>query len=117
MKELYNKAMEAHAKMLEIHIDTKTTDADFHEKTAKFYEVLFDVAHKIGEKHVDLWWSLSSMLLEEKKNKAHKLITNMIEEVNTHHKNNEITLGTEDLLGSLANSLEDIKGTSKSFLN
>jgi hypothetical protein len=33
--------------MLEIHIDTKTKDLVFHEKTADFYEKLFDISHQI----------------------------------------------------------------------
>jgi hypothetical protein len=33
--------------MLEIHIDTKSTDVVFHEKTGDFYEKLFSVAHAI----------------------------------------------------------------------
>jgi hypothetical protein len=47
MKELYKKALEAHNKMLELHIDTKTMEADFHNESEKFYEELFKVAHLI----------------------------------------------------------------------
>ena len=37
----YQKALKAYLEMLEIHIDTKTTDIVFHEKTQDFYEKLF----------------------------------------------------------------------------
>jgi hypothetical protein len=47
MKNLYKKALEAHNAMLELHIDTKTSDAIFHKETETFYETLFDVAHEI----------------------------------------------------------------------
>gem|GEM_PF-1757173 len=47
MKELYQKALKAYLEMLEIHIDTKTTDVVFHEKTGDFYEKLFSIAHSI----------------------------------------------------------------------
>jgi len=47
MKQLYQKALTAYLEMLEIHIDTKTTDIVFHEKTADFYEKLFNIAHQI----------------------------------------------------------------------
>ncbi len=117
MEKLYKKAIEAHAEMLQIHIDTKTTDADFHEETEGFYETLFDTAHKIWEKHVDLWGKLSSETLEEKKLRANNIISNMRKDIEAYHSDNKITLGTEDLLGSLANSLEDIEWSSKAFLN
>ncbi len=116
MKNLHQKAIEAYIEMLQIHINTKTTDADFHEETEGFYETLFDVAHKIWEKHVDLWGQLTGETLDQKKKRANTIIVNMKKEIETHHKNEEITLGTEDLLGSLANSLEDIEWSSRAFL-
>jgi len=102
--------------MLLLHIDTKTTDPVFHRESEKFYEVLFDVAHQIGEKYVDLWGNLSNISLEEKKNRAYELIRQIKQEIEEYHKNNEVTLGTEDLLGSLANSLEDIEWSAKGFI-
>jgi len=47
MKELHQKALEAYTEMLQIHIDTKTTDLLFHKETESFYDTLFEVAHKI----------------------------------------------------------------------
>jgi hypothetical protein len=47
MKELHQKALKAYIDMLQIHIDTKTSDERFHEMTAGFYETLFKIAHEI----------------------------------------------------------------------
>ena len=102
--------------MLQIHIDTKTLDADFHKETESFYESLFDLAHNVWEKHVDLWGQLNNSSLEEKKQRANEIIVNMRKEVNAYAQNNEITLGTEDMLGSLANNIENIEWTSRAFL-
>jgi len=116
MKKLYEKALKAYIEMLAIHIDTKTTDALFHNETEKFYETLFDVAHEIGEKYVDLWGKLDNTSLEEKKQRANKIIEDLRKEIENYHKNNEVSLWTEDLLGSLANDLENIEWTSKWFI-
>ncbi len=116
MKELYQKALKAYLEMLEIHIDTKTTDVVFHEKTGDFYEKLFEVAHSIWERYVDLDGKLREDSLEEKKKRANEIISNLKKEIETYHEKNEITLGTEDLLGGLADELEDIEGTSKGFI-
>ena len=43
MKETYIKILKAYLEMLEIHINTKTIDPIFHQKTQEFYEKLFDV--------------------------------------------------------------------------
>jgi len=117
MKELHLKAIKAYIDMLSIHIDTKTKDTVFHKETEDFYNSLFDIAHKIWEKYVDLWWSLSETSLEDKKNKANSIIENLRKEIENYKENNEVSLWTEDLLWTLASDLEDIEWTSKSFLN
>lgn len=116
MKELHKKALEAYIKMLTIHIDTKTSDPVFHPETEWYYEQLFTVAHKIGEKYVDLDGELTDMSLKEKKKEANKIIRELKEEIEKYMEENETTLWTEDLLGSLANDLEDIEWSSKAFL-
>ena len=116
MKDLYKKALEAYLKMLEIHIDTKTIDAWFHKANEKFYETLFEVAHKIWEKSVDLWWKLNDLSLEEKKKESNNIIKSLREEIEKYKDENELTLWTEDLLWSLCNSLEDIEWTSRAFV-
>ena len=58
LEQLYLKALMSYIEMLEIHIDTKTGPEPFHRKTAEFYELLFDVAHELAERHVDLGWQI-----------------------------------------------------------
>ena len=116
MKKLYENALQAYIEMLTLHIDTKTTDALFHKESEKFYEVLFDVAHEIGEKYVDLWGNIKELPLQEKKNKANKIIKELRQAIEEYKENNEVSLWTEDLLGSLSNDLENIEWTSKWFV-
>ena len=116
MNDLYFKALKAYTEMLTLHINTKTTDNPFHKESESFYETLFDITHKIWEKHVDLWWDLIELSLEEKKKKAHDIIKTLKKEIEDYKENNKVTLWTEDLLGSLANSLEDIQWSAKAFL-
>jgi len=99
MKDLHQKALKAYLEMLEIHIDTKTTDLLFHEKTADFYEKLFDVAHKIGERYVDLDGSLRTDTLSEKKKRVNEIISNLKKEIENYQSSHDLTLGTDDLLG------------------
>lgn len=116
MKELHLKAVKAYIEMLSIHIDTKTTDADFHKDSEWYYETLFEVAHKIWEKYVDLWGKLSEITLDEKKKKANAIIENIRKEIENYKENNKVSLGTEDLLWSLANDLENIEWSSKAYI-
>lgn len=116
MKTLHEKALAAYIEMLQIHIDTKTQDLLFHEKTWDFYEKLFDVAHQIGERYVDLDGSLRTDTLEQKKKRANEIISNLKKEIELYQSQNDLTLGTDDLLGGLADELEDIEWTSKAFL-
>lgn len=116
MKKLYEKAIKAYLEMLTLHIDTKTTDVVFHKETEKFYDTLFDIAHSIWEKYVDLWWTLDSDSLIEKENRANLIILNLRKEIENYKDENKVSLWTEDLLWSLANSLENIEWTSRWFL-
>ncbi|MCH2188596.1 hypothetical protein MK079_02085 [Candidatus Gracilibacteria bacterium] len=116
MKELHKKALQAYIEMLTIHIDTKTTDPVFHPATEEMYEALFEVAHKLGEKHVDLGGNLIDDSLESKKSQAVSILENLKKDIEDHHASNDVTLGTEDLLGSLANTLEDNIGNAKAFV-
>jgi len=116
MKDLHLKAIKAYIEMLSIHIDTKTSDIVFHKETEWFYETLFEVAHKIWERHVDLWGKLSETNLEEKKKKANEIIASIRKEIENYEANNKVSLWTQDLLGALADDLEDIEWSSKAFL-
>jgi len=116
MKDLHKKALAAYLEMLEIHVDTKTTDLVFHEKTRDFYEILFDVAHKIGERYVDLDWSLRTDSLADKKKRVNEIISNLRKDIEMYQEESNSSLWTDDLLGWLADDLEDIEWTSKAFL-
>ncbi len=116
MKDLFKKAMDAYVEMLILHIDTKTMDAEFHEMSARFYETLFNTAHTIGEKYVDLGNKIDKWTLQEKIKLANKLIAEVKVAVEKEEKKKTTSLGTKDLLGTLANDLENIQGTAKSFL-
>lgn len=113
MNELFEKAFAAYTQMLKIHINTKTMDRDFHEATEVFYEALFTCAHKIWEKHVDLGGRLSGENLAEEKALALKTLEDFRKELEAYSKSWDISLGTEDLLGSLANDIEFNIGTAK----
>lgn len=116
MKNLHQKALEAYIEMLQIHIDTKTTDLLFHKETESFYDTLFSVAHKIWERYVDLDWELVDGSLSSKKKRANEIISNLKIEIEEYQANNDLTLWTDDLLWGLADDLEDIEWTSKAFL-
>lgn len=116
MKNLHQKALEAYIEMLQIHIDTKTTDLLFHKETENFYDTLFSVAHKIWERYVDLDWELVDGSLSNKKKRANEIISNLKREIEEYQANNDLTLWTDDLLWGLADDLEDIQWTSKAFL-
>jgi len=116
MKDLYKIALKAHNDMLQIHIDTKTKDAIFHKQTEWFYENLFKIAHDIWEKNSDLWFILNETSVDDNKEKANKIIKELKNEVIKYMKNNDVTLWTEDLLGSIANKLENIEWDSRCFI-
>lgn len=116
MKELHLIALKAYLDMFKLHIDTKTKDVLFHKETEVFYEKLFDVAHQIWEKYVDLGWNLEETSLNEKYFKANEIISNLRKEIENFEKNNDLTLWTQDMLWTIASDLEDIEGTSKAFL-
>ncbi len=98
MKELHLKALQAYLEMLQIHINTKTTDLVFHEKTADFYEKLFSIAHQIGERYIDKDGKLRDDSLESQKQRAHDIIKNLQNDIEVYVKTNTLSLGTDDLL-------------------
>lgn len=116
MKELYQKALKAYLEMFEIHMNTKTTDKVFHEATEWFYETLFDVAHKVWERYVDKWGKLNELSLDEQKKRANEIIQNLRKDLEDFAENNELSLWTEDLIGWLADEIEDLEWTAKSVL-
>lgn len=117
MKDLHKKALEAYIKMLTIHIDTKNKDDLLHAETEAYYLKLFDVAHRVGERHVDLGWEFESSSVDEKKKQVVDIISGLRTDIEEYSKSNDISLGTHGLLASLASDLEDIEWSSKVFEN
>lgn len=115
MKELHLKAIKAYLEMLTIHIDSKTMDDTLHAETEGYYEKLFDVAHQIGERHVDLGGSFEETSVEQKEEQVMDIITNLKNDIESYVENNKTSLWTTKLLSDLANGLEDIEGSSKIF--
>lgn len=116
MLKLHEKALELYIEMLQIHITTKTMDDTFHKNTERFYEVMFDCAHQIWERYVDLWGSLKEWSIEKLHKRANEIIVEMKKEIEKFNEEWKASFGTEDLLWTLANDLEDIEWTSKCFL-
>lgn len=115
MKNLYLKALKAYLEMLEIHIDTKTSDLVFHEKTWDFYEKLFEIAHSIWERYVDLDWKLRDDSLDLKKQKSLEILKSLLKDIEDFWENNKLSYGTDDLLWWIADDLEDLIWTAKWF--
>jgi len=69
------------------------------------------------EKHVDLGGELEESSLRDKKQQAKEIIAKLRNDIEEYVANEDISLGTEDMLGSLANNLQNIEGTAQSFLN
>lgn len=108
MKNLHKKALQAYIEMLTIHIDTKVSDPLFHSETEAFYETLFDVAHEIWERYVDLWGQIEDSSLEEKKKKSEQIIADLQQEIEEYSKENKVSLGTHHLLWELASKIENM---------
>ena len=117
MKDLHKKALEAYLEMLEIHIDTKSQYSGLHLWTEKYYETMFEIAHKIWERYVDLWGKLRDDSLENKKKRVNELISNLRENIEQYMEEEEITIWTDAMLSWLVDQLEDLEWSSKSFLH
>lgn len=64
MNDIYVKALKAYIEILSIHISSKSKDNLFHKETENFYEILFDIAHDLWEKEVDLWKNIREDTLQ-----------------------------------------------------
>ena len=114
MNKLYWEALKAYIEVLELHIDTKTNDYIFHKESENIYKELFEIAHSLGEKHVDLWWTIDWKTLDKRK-KSLLILQNLKEKIEKYKQEENVSLWTEDLLWSIANKLEDMIWTSKSL--
>ena len=69
--DAYFKLLDLYVVMLTLHIDVKNKDPEFHEQTEQRYQLLFGVAHQLGERYIDISdWSLLEGALELKYEKA-----------------------------------------------
>lgn len=106
MKETYIKILKAYLEMLEIHINTKTIDPIFHQKTQEFYEKLFDIAHNLWERFIDLDWKIRNDSIQEQKTRALELLTQSLKDLEDLNSNWNLSLWTQDLVWWLADELE-----------
>lgn len=96
------------------HIQTKTTESQFHEKSQEFYELLFEVFHLISEKRVDLELDEvkdCDILIQDTYNaieEAKTIVYDMVKEDNS--------IGMDNLLRGLADKLEGACGNSRAFI-
>ena len=96
------------------HIQTKTTNSQFHEKSQEFYELLFDVFHNLSEKRVDI--ALDTVPDDEESIKraydaieeAKTIIESMVKDDNS--------VGMDNLLRGMADKLEFACGNARAFI-
>lgn len=114
MKDLFAKALIAYVELLEIHIDSKTGDEPFHEKTWEFYELLFNIAHDIWERYVDLWEALRSDQWDcsAQANRVVELLTTLKDELESVEW---VSKGTENLIYNYLDKLEFAIGSATWF--
>ena len=108
------KLFSIYKRLLELHIQTKTTDLVFHQASEKFYDLMFSVFHDISEKRQDneldvaidceVAWQEAYDLLEEAKAE----IESMIEWENTKWMDN--------LLRGIVDKLEFACWTARGFV-
>lgn len=115
MKELFLKALLTYVEVLEIHIDTKIGNEPFHRKTWEFYEELFNIAHTIWERCVDLWeplrWDNGNCV--EQSNKLLEVLENLKKEIEVF---DAPTKWVDNLLMNHLDSLENIIWSAKGFI-
>lgn len=109
-----DKIFNLYKMVLLAHIGTKTNDPLFHEKSAGFYELLFDVFHTISEKKQDIGLDESLDCEIARKTsydaleKAKEIVGSMISKDNS--------IGMDNLLRGLYDKLETACGSAKSFI-
>lgn len=103
---------EVYKRLFILHIETKTIDSQFHEKSQEFYEEMFAIVHEIAEKRQDIeadaptdakYWKEAYDLIEESKQIIEKMI------------NTKNTPWMDNLLRSIADRLETQCGNARAF--
>ena len=102
-------------RLLDIHIRVKTLDPLFHEKTEAAYEFAFDVYHKLNEKYEDTGYATTSDTdLQSLKNEAYALVEGLKADMYAE-ASEKTTVGTDNLVRSLADIAELICGNLRGF--
>lgn len=113
MDKLLLQVFELFHVLFDTHIRTKTTDRLFHEDSAQFYEAAFEAYHKIYERLIDLWM-MPSLNCEEARTQNLAKMVELLDKITAAvDKNNSI--GLDNLLRGLVDSLEDKVGNAKAF--
>ena len=103
MQDLFTKALLAYVEVLELHLDSKTWYEPFHEKTEEMYETLFDIAHEIWERFVDLWGRLRTDDCMAQANRLVEILTTLKSDIESFEAP---TKWTENLLSGHLDKLE-----------
>ena len=109
-----NQIFALYKRVLLAHIATKGTDSQFHEKSAEFYEAIFEVFHAVSEKRQDIGID-PPMDCEEAAKQAHDSLTETLSILERLIKQNN-SVGMDNLLRGLADKLEGHVGDAKAFL-
>ncbi|UFX82741.1 hypothetical protein [Candidatus Absconditicoccus praedator] len=91
MQKLYKDLLQNYIEMLDIHIDCKQTDMPFHEITEEFYEKLFEIAHEIGERHVDDGGRTRDDSVQDQKQKAASLLSDTVQKLESSLENDDLS--------------------------
>lgn len=108
------RLFELYKQVLLAHIQTKTVEPLFHEKSEAFYELLFDVFHTISEKRQDNETDEPGdcdILIQETYDnieEARKIVEEMVKENNS--------IGMDNLLRGLSDKLEFACGNARAFI-
>ena len=111
MEELFN----LYKNVLLAHINTKTTEPFFHQKSEEMYDLMFKVFHLVSEKRQDNEIDSSGDCDEhiqttyDSLNKAKDILEGMVKEKNS--------VGMDNLLRSLLDELETACGNARAFIN
>ena len=104
-----------HNELLNLHVWTKTVDPVFHEKSAAWYELAFDLAHEIAEKMQDLGLD-NPIDCDVASKRAMELLLSMQTKVEKMIAAKQ-AYGMDNLLRGFADKLDFAIGNAKAFIH
>ncbi len=116
MQNLYKDLLDNYIEMLDIHIDCKQTDMPFHEETEHFYEKLFEIAHELGERHVDDWHRTRTDSLDEQKQRANDIANDTVRKIQDQLESENISIEARQMLEKYLEDAKKIQEWTKKFL-